>query len=216
VVNLKKHIEPGSLRDIGSRPAGLAPCYLPIAGRSREAILSAMHCKGFTIGKFLADNAFVVRENESIYYLFVRPNYGGYRCVAKRRFGSLSSSHDVDHMLAKNLAIRFGYSYVLVALVSSRINRLHGFYEKYYRPPETIEDMPEVCFADARIFDKALGRNSKIRRPSINLRQGYDPQGRIDFGLTLKQRGIWNLTFGFDRPVPEKFIHGLKPLSTSE
>ena len=212
--NLKKIIEPGSLRDIGSRPSGLTPHYLPIAGKSHEAILSAMGCEGFAISRISTKNAFVVRVGESTYYLFVRPMDTRYRCVADLRFGGIPPQHDVDHILARNLAVKLGYSYVLVALVPSRVNSLHGFYERFHKLLGTTGDVPEVGFADVRIFDKALGRNSKIRRPSMNLRQGYDPLDRINFGLTLKQQGIWNLAFGFDRPAPDDFVNRLRPLST--
>lgn len=212
MVNLEKIIEPDSLRGIGLRPSGIAPHCLPIAGMSRGAILSTLQCESFTIRRIPAENAFVVSESHSIYYLYVRPKYPGYRRVASLRFGGIPSQHDVDHILAKNLAIKFGYNFVLLGLVRSRINRLHGYYEQFYKSLAATEDVPEVCFANARIFDKALGRNTKIRRPFIDLRQGYNPHERIDYGLTLKQRGVWNLTFGFDRPVPEEFVRRLKPL----
>ena len=214
VINIKKTIEPGSLRDLGARPSGLAPHCLPIAGKSCQAILTAMGCEGFAISRISTRNAFVVRKSESIYYLFVRPLYTGYRRVAALRFGGIPPEHDVDHIFAKNLAGKFGYSYVLVALVPERVNRLHGFYEQFFQLPAASEDVPGVCFADVRIFDKALGRNSKVRRPDVNLRQGYNLQDRVSFGLTLKQQGIWNLTFGFSRPAPDEFVSRLQPLST--
>lgn len=212
--SIKKTFEPGSLRDIGSRPSGFAPHRLPVAGKSREAILSAMGCKGFTISGIAARNAFVVREGTSIYYLFVRPSYRGYKRVATLRFGDIPPQHDVDHILAKGLADNLRYGYVLVALVPERINRSHGRYERPGKALAGSEDVPDVCFADVRIFDKVLGRKSKVRRPSMNLLQGYDPRDGANFGLTLKQRGIWNITFGFDRPAPRAFVRRLKPIPT--
>ena len=212
MISLKKHIEPGSLRDIGSRPSGLAPSDLPIAGRSREAILAAMRREGFVIGRISADNAFVVHYEESVYYLFVRPEYTRYRTVASQRFGGIPPKHDIDHVHARKLADQYGYRYVLVALLPIKINRLHGVYEQIRQQLESIEDVPEVCFADIRIFDKMLRRDPKIRRALSGLHYAHSPRGSIDLGLTLKQRGLWNLTFGFDRPAPEGFVRRLKPI----
>lgn len=212
MIDLKKHDEPGSLREIASRHWALAPCDLPIAGKSREAILSAMRREGFAVGRISADNAFAVRDGDSIYYLFVRPAYTGYRHVARLRFGSIPPDHDVDHVHARNFATRFGYCYVLVALVPSPVNRKHGNYEKPRGQPDTTGDVPEVCFVDVRIVDKVLGRDSKARRSLSALSYRYDPHDRTGLGLTLKQRGLWNLAFGFDRPAPEEFVRVLKPL----
>ncbi|MFH7813494.1 hypothetical protein ACH0C8_16440, partial [Acetobacter lovaniensis] len=49
-VELKKDIDPNSLRGIGSRPSGFDPGQVPIAGKNRDVILSTMGCEGFAIG----------------------------------------------------------------------------------------------------------------------------------------------------------------------
>lgn len=212
MVDLKKHIEPGSLRHKGLLASGLAPTELPIAGKSRESILSAMRCDGFAVGRVSPANAFVARAGEAIHYLFVRPEYGGYRRIAQARFGGIPAGYDVDHVHARNLAAQFGYQYVLVVLVPLRVNRQHGLYEQIRSKLEEGQVIPEVCFADERIFDKILQRSPRSRRSEESLRKGYDPHAPARFGLTLKQRGLWNRSFGFDRVPSEEFTRKLKPL----
>jgi hypothetical protein len=213
VVDLKKYIDPDSLRGKGLWPSGFDPGQVPIAGKSRDAILSALGCEGFEIGGVSSDNAFVVRSGNSIIYLYARPQYSNYRRVATLRFGSIPPKHDVDHVHARNLAIHYGYLYVLVALLPQRPNRQHGLYERNLKVIESGDDVPEVCFPDDRILDKILRRNSKVRRGIRSEEYKYDPKNRTELGLALNQRGLWNMALGFDRPAPEKFVASLRPLS---
>jgi hypothetical protein len=144
--------------------------------------------------------------------LFVRPAYSRYRLVASLRFGGIPAKHDIDHVHARKLAERYGYHYVLVALLPDHINRLHGLYEQIRQKLEARENVPDVCFADVRMFDKILRRDPKVRRGLNSSRYVHSPHDKTDFGLTLKQRGLWNLTLGFDRAAPEEFVRMLKPL----
>jgi len=213
VVDLKKYIDPDSLRGKGLWPSGFDPGQVPIAGKSRDVILSAMECEGFAIGGVSADNAFVVLSRDSTIYLFARPEYSNYRRVASLRFGHIPRKHDVDHVHSRNLATHYGYRYVLVALLPQRPNRQHGsLFEKQLKEIETGDDVPEVCFPDDRIVDKILQRNSEVRRRLISDQYAYDPKKRTELGLTLKQRGLWNMALGFDRRAPEKFVASLRPL----
>src|SRR5215204_3542170 len=91
--NLMKINEPGSLRYIGELPSGLPPHRLPIAGKSYEAILSAMNYPGaptetnyhgYEIQGVDTRNAFVAHGGDWVYYLFVRPKYTSYRRLATR------------------------------------------------------------------------------------------------------------------------------------
>src|SRR4051812_27231270 len=117
VIDLKKYIDPNSLRGKGSLPSGFNPGQVPIAGKSRDVILSTMGCEGFAIAGISVDNAFVVRDGEYIFYLFVRPEYRRYRRVATLRFGFIPTEYDVDHVNARNLAAHYGYRYVLLVII---------------------------------------------------------------------------------------------------
>jgi len=214
MVDLKKYIDPNSLRGKGLWPSGFDPGQVPIAGKSRDIILSTMGSEGFAIGGISADNAFVVRDCNSIIYLFARPEYSNYRRVASLRFGRIPRKHDVDHVHSRNLATHFGYRYVLVALLPQRPNRQHGsLFEKELKAIEAGVDVPEVCFPDDRIVDKILQFNSAVRRRLDSKEYAYDPKNRTELGLTLKQRGLWNMALGFDRRAPQKFLASLRPLN---
>ncbi|HKE55158.1 MAG TPA: hypothetical protein VKB46_00595 [Pyrinomonadaceae bacterium] len=216
MVDLKKDIKPDSLRGKGLLPSGIAPGNLPIAGRSRESILAAMRCEAFAIGRISPENAFVVRHSESVYYLFLRPEYKGYRRVAALRFGGIPPEHDIDHVHARNLAAHYGYRYVLVVLLPESINRLHGIYEQHLKDIKPTDKIPDVCFADVRIFDKLLGRDPKVRRLLGSKEYAYDTKDRVDLTLALNQSGRWNIAFGFDRPAPAEFLSRLRPLRNFE
>jgi hypothetical protein len=212
---LPKQIAPDSLRGIGSLPSGLAPPAVPIAGKTREAIISAVGGRGFRIGRIWPTNAFVVRNEEDCsLYLFVRPQYSRYRWVATMRFGPIAADHDIDHVYARSFAARYGYAYVLVVLLPLRANRRHGIYEQQSRlmPLDGRGSAPDVCYLDERIFDKVLRRNPIVRRRLASGDYLHNPEDRIHYGLTLKQQGLWNLAFGFDHPPSEEFLGRLTPL----
>lgn len=211
--SLIKINEPGSLRFYGELPSGLPPHRLPIAGKSYKTILSNMGYQGYRIKGISTRNAFVAYGGGWVYYLFVRPKYTSYRWLATRRFGTIPLDHEVDHILSRNLAEKFNFNYVLIGLIFKRVNRSHGHFEKYFQVPQPHEILfSQVCFPDHRILDKILGRRAKARRPIVYLNRGYGLRNKLDLGLTLKQKGIWNLSFGFHQPPPDDFIHSLIPI----
>jgi hypothetical protein len=211
-VSLKKEIEPGSDRWNGLQFTGFTPSQLPIAGTSRQAIVDAMDRKAMAIGRINPDNAFVVREQEQA-YLYVRPEYTGYRRLAFRRFGHFPADRDVDHVFARHLAGQTACRFVLVALVAAHINRKHGLYERLRLALDSGVAPPPVSFVDARILDKILGRDSETRRRMKPRDYQYQPGVRPDLGLTLKQRGIWNVALGFHTPAPQEFLASLRPIA---
>lgn len=207
-VDLHKPFAPGSLRALGSYPFGLAAHELPIAGVSRAALVLAMRGRAYRISRISPRNAFVV-YSRLVPYVYVRPSYGGYRAIARLRFHGVSPTHHVDHVLARSLAKRLGYEYVLLALVPGRANTLHGGYEKHLARTNSV---PPICVADQRIVDKVLGRYPESRRDRGFLRRGYAAGSGSDLGLTVQQRGIWNCALGFDRYPPPNFLGRLRPL----
>ena len=212
MMNLVKTIAPGSLRASGLAFRGLGPNQLPIAARSQALLLAATDCEALRVDRVNPDDVLVLRKGTDGYYLFVRPEYRRYRDIARLRFGSIPAEYDVDHVLARGLAATLGYRYVLLALVPRRINRLHGQYErKYAVAPGSA---PDICFADLRIIDKALRFNSKTRRVLTSSSYFYEPQSATDHGLTLKQRGLWNLALGFCEPPPQAFTRRLLRVAT--
>jgi hypothetical protein len=210
--NFVKINQVGSLRSHGEMPSGIPPHKLPIAGKKHQPILSAMKCKGFKIKGISVKNAFVAHGGNWIYYLFVRPKYTLYRKLAKLRYGNVDLNQDVDHILARNLAQNLGFNYILLCLVSKKVNRSHGYFEKYFQKPAPRFLSSQVCYLDNRIFDKILDRRAKTRRTVDFPYRGYGVQNKIDLGLTLKQKGIWNISFGFHQPPPANFISSLEPL----
>ncbi len=209
VLNLEKVLEEGSLRWIGERYDGLNPHDLVIAGMSITSIAESIGFKTYKIGRFKIEYAFAAIGDEQIIYIYVNPHFKNYRAVFRKIVGQIPDGYDIDHVLAKNLAKYFNYKYVLLCMVPSSINRRHGGYERKKIPKEELPNVPEICFLDNRIFDKVLFRNPKARQTLDFLLKRYDPESLPDYGLTLKQKGIWNTSFGFhliDKDLIDKIM----------
>lgn len=210
-INLTKIIDPNSLRGIGQRPREIEPHQLPIAGLSIEAILTSMNAKGYSIGRVSSRNAFAAKIGFCI-YIYVNPNYAGYRRIAMMRFQNIPDNHDIDHILAKHIATQINYKYVLIALIPQTVNRAHGVHERYGVQPNKKISLSKVIFPDERIFHKILARNPTNRQNKEELKKGFDRGFELTFGLTLKQSGLWNIAFGLDVDTPQQFENRLKPL----
>ncbi|WP_143055619.1 hypothetical protein [Flavobacterium terrigena] len=61
---------------------------------------------------------------------------------------------------------------------------------------ELINSIPSLCYMDDRIFHKVLSRKSTARQKFEAIKSGYSPESTPNYGLTLKQKGIWNTAFG--------------------
>lgn len=209
--NLTKHIELDSLRGIGLRASGLPPHHLVVAGLSIQSIKAATGGIAFKIKRINLKNAFCLCV-DNCHFLYVRPSYSGYRRLAKLRFREIQNMRDVDHVLARTLAAQMSINYVLVALVSKSANRAHGNYEKIGVKKCEKLHLDKVIYADARIFHKVLSRPPTARQSRAELRTGFDRNIRVDFGLTLKQQGQWNIALGFDCDTPDEFLQLLQPI----
>lgn len=207
-IRLRKVIHSGSLRDIGLRRCGVEPHELPIGCRSIEDILEQCSGSAFTLGKIRSSNAFVwVKKNCP--YLYVRPDYAAYRRLARLRFPLIPDEHDVDHVLARAIAKKLEMRYVLVSIVPCIANRSHGWVERIGLAH--LAESRAVCFPDERIFHKVLRRKATARQSRNTLQQGYNPRHLLQLGLTLKQRGLWNLSMGVDQEPTSIFTAMLKP-----
>ncbi|MCF3641573.1 hypothetical protein LXM94_16495 [Rhizobium sp. TRM95111] len=205
-VNLAKIVEPGSLRWIGQRLEGLAGLDIPVGASDMRAV--ALHLGGeiYRIGGINLRNAFVV-ERGPLRLVYVRPTYSGYRFAARRVFKSTPWAVDYDHVLARNIAIRFGVGYVLLIRLPPRANRSHGPHEK----PALRRgvNLRKLLFADRRILDKWLGRPVRPL-PDMSRCRPYSPQAPQAFALTLKQLGAWGFAMGMeDGPLPPGVLRPL-------
>lgn len=203
-IDLTKQIHPDSLRGIGLRPSGLQPHKVVVGGLSISAIRAATNGVAYRIGKIDPKNAFTV-DVDGCHFLYVRPSYTGYRKLARLRFREIPPMRDVDHVLARTLATRMNINYVLVALVLSAANRSHGCYEKIGIKKSDTVYLSKVIYADNRIYHKVLSRPPAARQSIAELKAGFDRSMTVNYGLTLKQRGQWNLALGFDKDSPEEF-----------
>ena len=195
MIDLKKVIEPGSLRWLGQTYKGLPPHKTVIAGKEISNIALAIGLPCYRFKRFNVKNIFVIHDSKKIAYVFVNPKYKYYRKAFKEVIGNIPHKFDVDHVLSKSLANHLGYNYVLLGIVPFKVNIRHGRFEKI---KINIDDVPKICYPDDRIFDKILSRNPTARRSKDELLKGYTPQAILKSGLTLKQAGIWNSTFAFD------------------
>ena len=203
-IELTKEIHPDSLRGIGLRPSGLQPHQIVVGGVSISAIRAATNGIAYRIGRIDPRNAFTVDVN-GCHFLYVRPSYTGYRKLARRRFREIPPIRDVDHVLARTLAVKMNINYVLVALVLRAANRSHGCYEKIGVKNTEVIYLSKVIYADNRIYHKVLSRPPAARQSIAELKAGFDRSMTVKYGLTLKQKGQWNLAFGFDKDAPEEF-----------
>ncbi|UOQ50701.1 hypothetical protein [Hymenobacter cellulosivorans] len=196
MLDLEKKFEIGSLRWVGQTYNSFFPDKTVIAGKSLESISEAIGMPCYKLGRISQNNVFVAHDSLDIFYVYVNPSYSAYRRAFAKVVGSVAAGYHVDHVLSKNLAIHFGYNYVLLCMIPGRVNKRHGYYEKI--KINLIEDVPDVCYPDDRIYHKILSRNPTARNKREDLLNGYAPENIIKYGLTLKQKGLWNVAFGFD------------------
>lgn len=82
-------------------------------------------------------------------------------------------------------------------MIPSNINRKNGYIEKKKIALESIENFPTLCYMDDRIYHKILLRKPLARQTFEEIKNGFLLNSKPKFGLTLKQKGIWNSSFGF-------------------
>lgn len=195
VFNLKKRvILPGTWRYLGQRCPNIHPASVPIAGKSIASITAELKSECYRVGRVQVSNAFLLVKDRAR-FLYVRPDFTGYRRVAKKVFPKVNWAADFDHSLSKRIALVAGYKYVLLLRVPPEANRAHGAYEK----KDQLQSItPDVCFADDRVLDKWLGRSPTIRNRPVHVLSGYAVENVTVYGLTLKQRGHWAYAIGMD------------------
>jgi hypothetical protein len=193
-ISLTKVILPGTWRYLGQRCPSIIPSSVPIAGREPAVIAQALDGELYQIGRYQIRNAFLVVKGNAR-FLYVRPGYSGYRRVACEVFSKVSWKVDYDHALSRRIAnaARPAYEYVLLLRLRPSVNRQHGHFEKR---DMLGSDIPKICFADERIFDKWLGRSPLARGRSSVLLSGYSTKNVVALGLTLKQKGQWAYAIG--------------------
>jgi hypothetical protein len=196
MLSLEKVLEKGSLRWIGQNYEGLFPEKTVIAGKSIKAISKAINLPCYTFGRCKKENVFIAHDSDKIFYVFVNPKYHGYRKAFQNAAGRIPSGFHVDHTLSRNLANHLGYQYVLLCMIPQNVNSSHGRFEKI--KIELPNSVPEVCYSDDRIYNKILSRYATSRQTKNQLLNGYTPEASPSHGLTLKQKGLWNSSFGFD------------------
>ncbi|CAM8645325.1 hypothetical protein MCEMSHM24_03592 [Comamonadaceae bacterium] len=125
--------------------------------------------------------------------MYVRPQYSGYRESAKRVFLAASFKCDFDHVLAKSIAVKLGYSYVLLARIDAAANRSHGSFEKKV----LSKISPPLCFFDQRIKVKTYGKNSAYAARFAKLTP-YSATNLAHGAMTLKQSGEWAYGLGVE------------------
>jgi hypothetical protein len=209
-VNLEKEIAPGTWRSLGLRCPNIAPHEVPIAGASAYAIHQALGGTCYEIEGTRTDDAFlIIRMNAR--FLYVHPGFRGYRRIALRVFPSVPWKVDFDHALARSIALKANPqpSHVLMLRVPPDVNRKHGHFEKRAQLPFV---MPDVYFADDRVFDKWLGRPPRARNRSAVVMVGYSPENKTIAGLSLKQRGRWAYAIGMsDEELPSNGLISFTP-----
>lgn|GEM_PF-2118915 len=209
-LNLVKILPPGELRWIASEFDSLSPQATVIAGNTIRDISTATTFKCFKIGNINPANAFVAYDQHKIFYVFVDVNYRNYKYPIVKLLGTVPSGYHIDHILARNLAKHFGYKYVALCMVPEKVNLRHGWIEKIKVSLVNESPIPSICFADERVFQKILSRNPEARMKKEDLILGFSPIKSPTYGLTLKQKGLWNTAFGFDKAEKEKLDGILK------
>lgn len=193
-ISLTKVILPGTWRYLGQRCPNIDPSSVPIAGREPDAIARALDGEVYQIGCYQVRNAFLIITG-NVRFLYVRPGYSGYRSIACKVFSKVPWNVDYDHALSRRIAnaAKPAYEYVLLLRVTPSVNRQHGHFEK---KDNLDRDVPIICFADDRVFDKWLGRSPLARGRSSAVLSGYSTKNMVFHGLTLKQRGHWAYAIG--------------------
>jgi hypothetical protein len=194
-LTLEKLFTPATWRFLGALHLDLPFGSIPIGARSAKDIQTATGGTCFRIGRVEVRNAFVLALKGERRLLYVRPQYPAYAKAAKRVFAArVSYDVDFDHALARSIALRAAYNYVLLLRLPPHINRAHGSYEKLRMACPAAD---AVAFVDRRVLDKWLGRHPALftgRRLDIS----YAPHARPDLGLTIQQRGRLAYALGWD------------------
>ncbi|NNB42247.1 hypothetical protein [Pseudomonas chlororaphis] len=196
-ISLEKIIDPSSLRGIGGIQRGVEPHKLVSAGHRAHLIAEALGGKAFTVGRTRPRNAFCVQAANA-YYLFAHRDYQGYRSFFRRFFHAVPVGCDIDHVLSKGLAARIGVPFLLLAAVPKSANRSHASAERCGIAPSRQLYLGKTFPLDERMFHKVMGRRVNKRQSAAVVRSGYVLGNNHAFGLTLKQRGAWNLAFCID------------------
>jgi hypothetical protein len=193
-IDLTKHLLPGSLRSIGQLTLGLDPHEIVTAGHRYRTIANQTGGTAYKIQHINSRSAFCVVVNGA-YYLYVHWQYPSYRRLFKTFFGYLPQKHDVDHVMARNLARSLSVPFLLLAAVPQTANRSHGSVERQGLAPSNSVYLGKTYPLDERMFHKVMGRRVYQRQRKEDLGKGYVKGIASSHGLTLKQRGIWNLAF---------------------
>ena len=182
---MTKTIPPGTYRYLGKIVAKLPFDELPIAAENITNLRRLPSVEIYRIGSFNPANAVVIKWHGH-WLLYVRPNYGGYRSVARRFFQDVPWKVDFDHSLGSYIAACHKVRYVLLVRLPPNVNRSHGRYEQrtVVRPGSNSG----LYFADQRILSKIVGQPSWRAGRTGHLCP-YDPSSPSSMGLTLKQRG---------------------------
>lgn len=191
-ISLEKIIEPTSLLQCGVEPHKLVS-----AGHNAHLIANALGGKAFAVGRTRPHRAFCVQAANA-YYLFVHRNYQAYRAFFRRFFHSVPVGCDIDHVLSKGLAAKIGVPFLLLAAVPKSANRSHASAERCGLATCRRLFLGKTFPLDERMFHKVMGRRVGMRQSAAVVRSGYVPGDNHALGLTLKQRGTWNLAFCID------------------
>jgi hypothetical protein len=197
LINLTKIITSDSLLGIGTIRRGVEPYQLISGGHSPRLIAESLNGLAFAAGRTNPRNAFCV-EAANAYYLYAHREYKGYRAFFRRFFKLIPSGCDVDHVLSRSLAERIGVPYLLLAAVPKNVNRSHGTIERRGLALRRRVFLGKTFPLDERMFHKVMARRLGVRQEAVKQLSGYRPGEGHALGLTLKQRGIWNLAFCID------------------
>lgn len=193
----EKIIEPGSLRWLGQNYNGLYPHETVVAGIGIKDISEAINLPCYKFKNLNIENIFIAHDSKGIFYIYVNPRYKNYRNSYREIVGDVPYKFHVDHVLSKSLAVYWGYNYVLLCVIPGKVNSKHGYIESKKAAFISMK-IPKVCYADERVFHKILSRNPTARQDYDKIKGGYIPTALTNYGLSLKQKGIWNSAFAFD------------------
>ncbi|SFD61922.1 hypothetical protein [Flavobacterium phragmitis] len=196
-LSVEKIITNDSLRGLGQNFNGKNPQETAIAGNDIFEIKQAMNLTAYKIGKININNAFLLSDKKDIFYLYVNAKYRNYRKLFLRFINEIPTNYHVDHILARTQASHYNYKYVLICMLPKIINIKHGRIEKIKMSLENLNNLPSICFMDDRIYNKILLRSPTARQNFEQIKSGFFPTSSPKYGLTLKQKGIWNSSFGF-------------------
>ena len=203
-VSLEKVLEVGSLRWLGEDYDSLCPQKTVIAGKSIRSICMAMGYRCNQYGNHRTKNLFIASGGNEMFYMYVNPRYRNYRKVFEEIFNIPIGFH-VDHVFGRRIAEYYKYKYVVLCMIQGNVNIKHGGFEKLSYQKGSIYNPIDVCYCDNRIYNKILSRNPRARCLETDLLNGFNPENIVSYGLTLKQKGLWNMAFGFGAVRPNAF-----------